>query len=447
MAGTEAKDLGNFIVEPLGTNINSPTSFIVRKKFQDVETTTTYSTSQVSTMFNDIMLEATRPTAHGSSNMKGGGVYLKNGTYLLDGTDGIQISDTTDDDNVSLRLIGESRDNVILKAGGITGTDRILQPFCSLGVENITFNGNSITDVYGIEPSASGTSSKIIKVKDCRFTNIEGFDILIGHNCTGVDVSECIFENHQNAEDNVAFECTGWARIYDNYFDRTAGTTTGSSLTSGTAFNVDIHDNIIKRVAGNIVHGISIETFDVNDNYENVFIHNNLVINGTIAYGSVGAYNRTIKNLVIDSNVLYGGDIRILGPDSGSFSTQVKEFNIENNKIYNPYYRGILVQKTAGIGFVRNNTVYNSNIALDVTTFDKGCIYLQDMKDMICENNSIYMGVKSPDDALFSPYGIRYQDSTNLTLRNNRIINRTTANSSYEASDSHTGSVLISRSL
>jgi hypothetical protein len=97
--------------------------------------------------------------------MIGGVFYLKNGTYLLDGTDGIQISDTTDDDNVSLRLIGETRDNVILKAGGITGTDRILQPFCSLGVENITFNGNGITDVYGIEPSASGTSSKIIKVK------------------------------------------------------------------------------------------------------------------------------------------------------------------------------------------------------------------------------------------------------------------------------------------
>jgi hypothetical protein len=57
------------------------------------------------------------------------------------------------------------------------------------------------------------------------------------------------------------------------------------------------------------------------------------------------------------------------------------------------------------------------------------------------------MGVKSPDDANFSPYGIRYQDSTNLTLRNNSIINRTTANSSYEASGSHTGSVLISRSL
>jgi hypothetical protein len=57
MAGTVAKDLGNFIVERLGTNIISPTSFIVRKKFEDVETSTSYSTSQVSTMFNDIMLE------------------------------------------------------------------------------------------------------------------------------------------------------------------------------------------------------------------------------------------------------------------------------------------------------------------------------------------------------------------------------------------------------
>jgi hypothetical protein len=88
----EAKTFANFIVEPLGSDIHSPTGFTVRKSFQNVETTTTYTSSQVDTMFSDIMLEATRPTAHGFSNMKGALVYLKNGKYVPT-TGQIDISD------------------------------------------------------------------------------------------------------------------------------------------------------------------------------------------------------------------------------------------------------------------------------------------------------------------------------------------------------------------
>ncbi len=57
------------------------------------------------------------------------------------------------------------------------------------------------------------------------------------------------------------------------------------------------------------------------------------------------------------------------------------------------------------------------------------------------------MGVVSPADADFSPQGIRYVDLVNPTIRNNRILNRTVANNSYESIGSHTGSALISRSL
>jgi hypothetical protein len=445
VTGTEARDLATFIVEPVGTNINSPTSFIARKKFQDVETTTSYSTSQVSTMFNDIMDQMSRPTASGS-NMKGGLLYLKNGTYLLDSA-GIPISDTTDDDNVSVRIVGESRDTAILKPDTDLVNDDILEPFCTFDLENITINGNSVATVNALHPKDTSTGSKILTVKNCRFTNNEGYDILVGHNQLGIDVSDCIFENHQMSEDNLAFECTGWARIHDNYFDRTTGTLTGATLTSGSVFNCEIYNNYIVRTAGNILNGISIEAYDVNPNNANVYIHDNLLINATIAIGSFTAYNTTFRNIVIDSNVLYGAGIMIFGPTSGSYSTQMKEFNIENNKIYNPYSRGILVWNTAGIGFVRNNTIYNSNIGLDATTFDKGGINLQNTTDMVCENNSIYMGVTNPENALFSPYGINYQDSVNLTLRSNTIINRTLANPAYATSGTHTGTKLISNSL
>jgi hypothetical protein len=445
LAGTEAKDLANFIVEPVGTNINSPTTFTVRKKFQDLESTTSYTTSQVTTMFDDIMDQMSRPTGS-SSNMKGGLLYLKNGTYLLN-SGGIVVSDTTDDQDVSVRIIGETRDNTILKANTGMAETKIVETYCTLDVENVTFDGDSTATVQGLSPNSSSIATKILKVKNCKFTNINDFDIWMGHNQAAFEISECIFENHRSVNDQVACECINWGRIHDNVFDKTTGELNGENLTSGTLFNCDIYNNYINRTTHDD-GGISLEPFDTNDNYANCHIHGNTLINAGIKFGGGNLGNtRTYRNIVIDSNSLYGGGIAALGPDIADHSTQVKEFSISNNTIMNPYKHGVVVTNTAGIGFVRNNTIYNANVGLDTIDFDKGGIYAVNSIDLVCESNSIYMGVTSPADAHFSPYGIKYENSVNFTLRDNRILNRTLGNESYVSLGSHTGTKLISHSL
>ena len=56
------------------------------------------------------------------------------------------------------------------------------------------------------------------------------------------------------------------------------------------------------------------------------------------------------------------------------------------------------------------------------------------------------MGVVSPADANFSPFGIKYAGTNvNLQLRNNRIRNRTVSNPNYVASGSQTGTKRISK--
>jgi hypothetical protein len=442
MADVVAKDLATFIVEPVGSDINNPASFTVGKRFQDSETTTSYTSSQITTMFDDIMDEMSRPTAS-SSNMRGGLLCLNNGTYLLDSA-GIDISDATDGPNVSVRIIGESRDKTILKCDTDLTNDKILQPACSLEVDGISFNGNGTT-MQAISPLTTTNAAKILKVRNCRFNNFADFDILIGHNQHEFDLSESIFENHQVSNDQCAFECIGWASIHDNYFEKTSGNLTGESLTTGTVFNCHIYNNIINRTTHDN-GGISMEAFDVNDDNANVHIHSNMLINAGISIGSVGGpWSTTFRNVTIDSNALYGGGIRIVGPNTGDQSTQIKDWSVMNNTISNPYEHGIKAYRTAG-GIIRNNKIYNSNTGLDSITGSKGCLHLEDTIDVICEDNRIYMGVTSPESALFSPYGIKYIGGVNLTLRNNRIMNKTLANPSYTSSGSQTGTTLISRS-
>jgi len=96
-----------------------------------------------------------------------------------------------------------------------------------------------------------------------------------------------------------------------------------------------------------------------------------------------------------------------------------------------------------GFNTIRNNLIKNSNISLDVNVSSKGLIRLVRCTDTICENNSLYMGVKSPEDAKFSPYGIKYISMVNPTIRNNMTVNRTPANSSYIDKGGHTGNIVI----
>jgi hypothetical protein len=393
-------------------------------------------------MFNAIMLEATRPTAHGSSNMKGALVFLKNGTYLLDGVDGIDISDATDSANVSLRLVGETTQNTIIKAGGIVGTDRILQPFCSLDVENITFDGSSIANVRGIQPSSSGTANKILKVKSCRFTNMKSFDIIIGDNQYGLDISDCRFDNHQIENDQIAIGATNYVQIHHNFFDRRTGTAAGSSITSGGANNADIHDNIIIRTDGNPKFGISMEPFN---NYDSIFIHSNLITNGRIEIGGRGSWTFTYRNIFITGNTLVKGGIYVQGPTIGDHTDKIKDVGVGNNQLFDSWEAGIHLEKVGGFCTVTNNIIKGSNKSLVTFTGQEPLIYVESCIDPVIEDNLLYMGVVSPEDPDFSPEGIRYVNLVNPTIRNNRILNRTIANNSYLSIGKHTGSVLISR--
>jgi hypothetical protein len=127
----EAKGEATYIVEPTNSDIDASNGFTVRKRFKDTETTTTYTTN-VTTMFDDILDQMTRPTGS-SSTMKGGLLFLKNGTYSLE-TSGIIASDSTDGANVHLRIIGESRERTIIKTG-FTGSGDMLMCGCSVDVD------------------------------------------------------------------------------------------------------------------------------------------------------------------------------------------------------------------------------------------------------------------------------------------------------------------------
>jgi hypothetical protein len=354
-----------------------------------------------------------------------GSTTLENGVYELDSR--IQV-------NGIAKIVGESRDKTIIKAGFSSQHDSLISSAYSLDLENLTFDGSALP-LNGISTDTSVNPNKILSIKNCRFTNMNGFDIIVGHNCYGIDVSDCIFQNHQMSNDQFAFECTGWAKIHDNVFDKTTGIDGGEMLTSGAAVNADVYNNIFKRTTNN-GNAISFEAFDTNNNNSNIHIHGNTLYNADISIGSVGFYwNKTFRNVVIDSNSVCGGGIRVLGPNGGDFSNQIKKFSISNNTLFNSYTVGIEAYHTAGIGFIRNNTIYNSNTKLDVFTGNKGCIALEKCTDIVCENNCIYMNSTTP-------FGIKYNTMVNPTIQKNSILNRS-INPSYISEGTHTGQILI----
>ena len=205
------------------------------------------------------------------------------------------------------------------------------------------------------------------------------------------------------------------------------------------------HDNVIKRENGHYFAAISLEPFDANPDYYNINIYNNNIDNGSISFGGLGTWSTTYWNVHVYNNTVQGAQIQVLGPESG-VTDQIKKCSVTGNKITDSYYGAIAVSETAGQVIIKNNEITNTNTSLNATTFDKGAIYISDTTDLVCEDNDIYMGVVSPADAHFSPSGISYDGTNvNLTLRNNRIRNRTVANPNYVVSGSQTGTKRISR--
>jgi hypothetical protein len=451
MVGVLASNPATWIVEP--TNANSGADgYEARKLFRTTDTTTHYASTAAKQLFQDIATDM--------MTTKGGLVVLRNGIYGINGPASGNIwgwvdwpPDDTDGLDYQIVLRGETRDGVIIKDIGGTGADDILfTAHGNFSIENVTFDGDNLAANgmnllqfhNGDNPYEAG-----IRVRNCRFRKHTSIGFLTDK-AKYVELFDSYFELPNTNGDQAAIgQSEGWCHIAGNTFERLTGSgeLDGSSLTSGCMMNGNIHDNIIKREPGHIVMGISLEPFDTNPDYLDINIHNNQILNGAIRIGGLGTWSTLYHNIHVYNNTLHGADVSMFGPESG-ITDQIMNNSITGNKILDPYYEGILVSATSGQVIVKNNEITNSNIAQDATTFDKGCIYLADTKDIVCENNSLYMGVVDPEDPKFSPYGIALVGTTNdnPTVRNNRIRNRTVANPNYVLSGSRTGNVLISKS-
>ena len=429
----QARNLPTWICEP--TNEWAGTSgYEARKIYRDTEVVTHYSDAAV--MFQAIGDDL------GLSPAIGGRIELKNGLYLINsnvgGTYIVDMSSNAYGAAVQIDMVGENRDNVIIRNNVVSEGDKMIGFLCNAKVENITFDGNALgTDIDNVIVTGTGRSAVANNCKFIKHTGM-GFQTFDTDYST---VTNCLFENTSTgADDQCALASLKAEHVSGNTFDKTVGEPTGSCLTHGAGANIDVSNNIIKRVLGSPIHGISVEPYS--NNYENINIHDNVLVNARITIGGSGAFTPTYRRVSIQNNILYGDTIRILGPTSGDYSTQMKDIHVQGNMLFDCYNIGIEVRNTAGFTTVRNNVIKNTNASL-ATAANDGAIYLHDSSDIICDGNNIFMELNA--DADYNPFGIKIASILNSVVQNNRIINRTAANPNYVISGTNTGS-LISKS-
>ena len=113
----------------------------------------------------------------------------------------------------------------------------------------------------------------------------------------------------------TACEVLDFGFVHDNYYDQTTGGTNGSAMTFGTTSNLDVHDNIIKRLSGSTGFGISLEAWG---DYNNCYVHHNQITNGTIVLGVGGTWDSDwqLRRITVADNILVGEGIRIIGRPS-----------------------------------------------------------------------------------------------------------------------------------
>jgi hypothetical protein len=447
--GILANQLPTWIVEPTNSATGAD-GYEARKIRRTTDTTTHYGSTAAKQLFQDIATDM--------MSTKGGKVVIKNGTYIINGAASGNIwgfidfpPDDTDGLDYQIVLEGESRDGTIIKNSSTTAVDDILFTFHGHGVlKNLTFDGDSLStsglNLLQFHNSDNPYDAGFI-VENCRFRKHTGIGLLTD-NARYVELINNYFELPEKIGDQAAIgQSEGYCKIYGNVFERLTGSgeLDGSSLTSGCMQNGIICNNIIKREPGHIVHGISLEPFDSNPDYDNVVIHNNIVQHGQIKFGGLGAWGTTFRNIHIRNNDIYGAGAGFLGPTSGDTSTQIMDCSITDNKMYYPYYSGLHLAVSAGQVIVARNEIVNSNIAVDATTFDKGAVYIEDTVDLILEDNRITMGVLDVENPDYCPLGIKTVGTQhNFTMQENRIKNNTVANPSYQLSGSFTGTKRIS---
>lgn len=449
----EAKDIATFTIEPVGADIYNPDSFTVRKRFQDTETTTGYNSDVAATMFQDISDEF----GSGSSDT-GCRIYLKNGLYEID-DDGsssgglIEWSVPAEGDHVNFYIEGETRDGVIIRNINSTmESTRIFLVRCNFHLRNLTMDGENLrvnnTFTSLIDAFGNSSGKPTLDVRDCHLMRANGSSCRTGSDSWGgMIVENCIIDQPCEFHDQIDIEVSideGYAHIRNNFLDRTNGTFSGagSTITSGGGKNIVVQDNIIRRIAGNTVFGISLEgSFG---DFEQCVIKNNYMENGRIWIGDTGSWSNTINNVWVTGNTIYQGGIYVQGPNSGG---SVKNVIVDNNQLIDSWEAGIHIDHATQFCTIRNNMIKNSNKSLQPPSGREPLIHMEASTDVICENNSLFMGVVSPPNSNFCTHGIRYANLVNPTIRNNSILNRTVANNSYESIGSHRGSVLISSSF
>jgi hypothetical protein len=451
---TGAKSLYAYIVEP-----DSTSGYNCRMIRQGTETLTNYSNA--TTMFQDI--------SDFLSTIGGGRVGIRNGLYLIDGSEiyipgeGVQNAllqwgnPGSATNPVDIILEGETREGVIIRN---TYTPPSLETdffgaFCSLELRNITLDNDALGNLNGgtavnILRAREGTDGKrILRANNCEFIDHTGYGFRVPSNRVitpsflGSEATNNIFRRTCTGDDMCRCHPDGWGKTIGNYFDtRVAGVSSdGQCITGGTSINMQISDNVIERSPEDIRNGISLEPFS--GNCKNVLIHDNIVNYGIVKVGQ-DTWAGTAKNILIRDNIVTGGQIRLKGPTSGDYSTELMHAVIKGNTLIDSPQYGIRVNNTAGICEVRNNLVINSNGELDAGT-NNSCIHLDHCLNMICENNTIYMGLRYPPDVKFSPAGIKYTFMVSSKIQGNRIFNLTTTpNPNYVNGGGHSGTNIFS---
>ncbi len=462
----QARDLATFIIEPVGSDIMNPDTYLVRKRYQDTETTTSYANTAFSTALYDINAEFCS-----SSTSVGCRIYLKNGLYEMDqsaATDGGLVTFGTTDEggHVEVYMEGETRDGVIIRSIETTPeetpTSQIIRAKCSLEVRNLTVDGNAnnitpASNLNGIKGYGQTNGSPVLASYNCRYMNMDSTNFCTGTNWSTFIAEGNIFEKPgEDSGDQMNFALdasrSGFTRVVNNWFDRTNGDAlqgSGATLTSGGSHHVLVANNTIRReeiAAGTQSNAISFETF-WDYPQTDILICNNNITSGDINVGQstlAPTADQPADRIFIKDNTIYKGGIHVEGPSSDP--TYVRNIFVENNTLIDPWETGIYVKNTNGFIMVRGNTIKGSNSSLSTFNGQQTLIFLNTCTDVFVEGNFLYMGVVSPADADYSAQGIRWSGIINSEVRNNRIVNRTVANNSYQDNGTNTGSV-FSKSL
>jgi len=434
-----ARQLPTYILEP--TNQWAGTSgYEARKIYRDAETITHYSSA--ATMFQAIGDDL------GTAPSTGGRIECKNGLYVIDtdigaGNYHVKFSNNTDGAGIHIDLIGETRNNTIIRNSVSSGSlNRMFGFNCNTNLENITFDVNGVgTETACVVVESDATGKIGARVNNCKFMKHTGMGFQT-YKTDWAIVTNNRFENTGTAaDDQCALVCHEYGMITNNMFDKTVGEPIGSCLTFGECNNAVIANNVIVRPS-NCYNGISLEAFG---DYHDVNVCNNVLTNGNILIGATGTWAYTFKRININNNTLNGGDIQILGPDSGSHTTQMKDINVEGNWVQDAQEGGIRVFDAAGPTVIRNNFIRNTNMSgSNPGAPYNSAINLRDGNKIICERNNIWMDSNGDPDV--NPNGIRFENIVDYWIQNNRIINLS-ANPSYTNGGGNSGTQIISKSL